>query len=490
MSISSIIRTWMVAFWLAGWLFVPSAWTQEEMPLVDHTGGLPSDVSAEVENHRVLKIRSMASQSSVRSRLFPSETDKHPGNAAPIYLRQNFEASERIKNRREFFAMKPTLFETKLDDPRLIQMGNYDLFRTEELERAANRKQSGWEYPLHEEGGMWTLLSDVQESRIFVLGLAAKARLAMAQGKPEDAERFIRIGFGLARHIGDSPFMVVKLVHSAECSYMQFVIEELLQQPGAPNYYWDLVSLPRPMVEIRGAIQWEAAIMAKTYPQLNNLDALTTEAQWNKLLDEIMSALVALDTGHLPPTNSPEAYKMLSEWVKRSRERLPLEMPEMAKRIDAMCDAEVGLRYWWARFLKLQDGLLPASLLELPHAIFHQAAMEEKMAKEFEGEQFVWATLMPFLSVRSMFITHEVEQRFGLLRTVEAIRHWSAIHDNRLPSSLSELDLPVPVDALSGQAFEYRLADDKKSADLRGKILLLKRDVRKRGYTYKLELAE
>jgi len=474
--------TWCVAF--------STAFSQEAFKLSDHTGGLPQDATAEVENFRVLRIRPKAAQSSVRSRLYPSRAELHPGNAAPIFLRQNFEANDAMSKRKEFMRKRDDLWGLKLDDSKLVELAEPALYRIGELERAALRENAGWEYPLYEQGGMWTLLPDVQESRVAILFLVARARMAIARGQIEQAEKYIRIGLGLAKHTGDSPFIVVKIVHSAQCSYLQFAIEELVQQPESPNYYWDLTAMPSPMVELRSAIQWEADILTQTYPQLRNLDGLTTPQQWTELYDQIVRGIAALDTGWLPSLDTPEAKKLLQDWADRSRKSLPKVAPKLAEKVATMGDTEVSLRYWWIRTNQLKDRLLPAAMLEYPQAIHYLAKMEEEVEIEFADEQFVQATLMPMINIKQLIFLPENEQRFGLLRTVESIRHWSAHHDSRLPKSLSELDLPLPLDTLSGQAFEYKLADDGQSADLSGKILSLKSDVRKRGFAYRLELTK
>lgn len=481
------IRKLIFACTLAWCAMFTTVDAQKAVELTDHTGGLLRDATAEVENFRVLKIYPKAARSSVQSRLYPSRADLHPGNAAPIFLRQNFEATVAMSKRNEFMRRRDDLWELKLDDTKLVELAEPELFVVNELERAALRENSGWEYPLYEQGGMWTLLPDVQESRLAILFLVARARSAIAQGQIETAERYIRIGLGLAKHTGDSPFVVVKIVHSAQCSYLQFAIEELLQQPDAPNYYWDLTSLPSPMVELRSAIQWEADILAQTYPQLRNLDGLVTPQQWNEAYGQIVGAFVELDTGWLHGIDTPETKMMLQDWAGQSRERLPKAAPKLADRVVTMSDDEVSLRYWWIRANQLRDRLLPAALLEYHQAIDYMAKAEEEVDKEFADEHFVRATLMPMINITQLIFVFENEQRFGLLRTVEAIRHWSDQHAGKLPKSLSEVDLPLPADKLSGQPFEYKLAEDGQSADLRGKIISLKGD-RKRGFSYRLEL--
>jgi hypothetical protein len=50
------------------------------------------------------------------------------------------------------------------------------------------------------------------------------------------------------------------------------------------------------------------------------------------------------------------------------------------------------------------------------------------------------------------------ERRIGLLRVVEAIRHYAAGHENHLPNRLDdELGMPIPRDPVTGNPFNFRI---------------------------------
>src|SRR5260370_9046507 len=46
-----------------------------------------------------------------------------------------------------------------------------------------------------------------------------------------------------------------------------------------------------------------------------------------------------------------------------------------------------------------------------------------------------------------------VQQRFGLLRCVEALRVYAAEHEGRLPARLEDIKLPLPLDPITGPPF-------------------------------------
>lgn len=462
--------------------------------LVDPTGGLPVEATAKLEEYRIIKLRPKLAEPPAKSRLFPDRSDLVPGNAAPIFLRQNFEASTRMEKRKEFFRAEPGPMEKRLSDPNILAVQRMGLYDVGELERAACREHAGWEYPLYEPqydgGGMYTLLPDVQESRITGLYLCELTRAAIAKGNVAQAERYLRIGLGVTRHLSETPFMVVKIVGSAQCSYYQFAMEELVQLPQSPNYYWDLASLPRPLIDPRPALEWERNVLQQAYPELLNLDALTTEQQWQKLSDKIWNGIHAVEDGRVPKPGTPAFEQLMDALLKKSRELLPRLDPNRAERVAKMSDAEALVRYWWIRVQQLQSTSFVPGLLEPHMAIELMQEREKQVAEMFVGEEFVLSSVMPFLSSTQLRFIYAKEQKFALLRTIEAIRHWIAEHDGKLPNTLSELTLPAPLDPLSGQAFEYEPAADGKSAQLHGKFIKLPEDTVKYGFSYRLELAD
>ena len=55
-----------------------------------------------------------------------------------------------------------------------------------------------------------------------------------------------------------------------------------------------------------------------------------------------------------------------------------------------------------------------------------------------------------------------IDRRLAALRCVEAVRLYAAAHDGKLPASLDEIkDVPLPVDPVNGQPFDYRVAGDR-----------------------------
>src|SRR5262249_25462121 len=133
--------------------------------------------------------------------------------------------------------------------------------------------------------GYGLLLPDVQSMRNIGTLLAVRARLEIAEGRYERAIYTLQTGLALARHVGDGVILIQDLVGMALAQQMIAQVEELIQQPGAPNLYWALTDLPRPFFDLRKALQGEKLALYATLPEMRGLETTRlTPAQQQKLL--------------------------------------------------------------------------------------------------------------------------------------------------------------------------------------------------------------
>lgn len=465
------------------------------------TGGVPQ-ASSQADDQtyiRTILIRPKTATRTLSSPLFPSRERIQNGAAAPIFLRQNFEATHQMKVFRENYKRKD--FEVELSDLDVAAIRHGTPLQLGELRRAAFRSHAGWEYPLQEEPVGFILLPDVAESRLYSTALVSSARADIREGKLADAADKICIALGLARHVGETPFMLCKLVQKAQVDRVLFAVEELMQHPAGENQFWALSSLPRPMVPILDALQMEAATIAKTFPALAKPDSRLSEDEWAQTAEEAQTFLRWGDeSGMLPQPNTAESAKWFAaDWAARSRKKLPDLRPEWKEKIRNMCDAEVGLRYWYERCKSIIDRQIAPATLEYSLAIPLLAAEEEAFHDEVADESVVRLSTTSLLTswlglVRSIAF---LDQRIALLRGIESIRDWSSKHDGKLPKSLDELDLPVSTDCVTNLPFSYSRAADGKSATLHGTVLSWenrtadgKKTPVRFGYRYELRLVE
>ena len=447
----------------------PMAVAQDTKP-ARLTGGVQTVITdGDYVHSRTLILRPKIAEQALSSRLFPSADQLRRGSAAPIYLRMAYEASldmQNLDNLRRSNAEGKSLEDLDVD----FVLANASL-RWGELKRAALRQHANWEYPLEEQAWVEIGLPDVQQSRVFHYGIVQCARVDIKRGLIPQAEEKIQLALAYAKHVGETPFIVSRLIQSAQCSTTLHAFEELIQHPLSPNYFWDITSIPRPFVDVREAIQFESTIVEKTFPELLNLERLTTERDWNELQDRMFAGLPLFSgNAKIYQTEGPEKAAAISEWIKLAKERLPTKFPKYADKLNAMCDSEVSVRYWWERMTQLNRERLAVALLE-PHEAIPRSIAEDKRLALTCADELPVATTLLALSNQFIRTAWELEQKFAMLRVVEAIRNWSGRNDGKLPASLANLTLPIPEDCLTNKPFRYELAADGKSADLRsGKV--------------------
>src|SRR5262249_24330567 len=76
-------------------------------------------------------------------------------------------------------------------------------------------------------------------------------------------------GYALCHNYGKATRLIHVLIGAALTQVLDRTLEELIQQPDAPNLYWSLTVLPRPFLDYRLAPQGGDILPARTRPGLN-----------------------------------------------------------------------------------------------------------------------------------------------------------------------------------------------------------------------------
>ena len=91
-------------------------------------------------------------------------------------------------------------------------------------------------------------------------------------------------------------------------------------------------------------------------------------------------------------------------------------------------------------------------------------ALAESAKAYTEPSLFADALLPGQYNVRR--VQARLDQRFALLRAVEALRMYAALHNGTFPAKLSDCPVPLPDDPFTGKPFRYESSG--KTAHLRG----------------------
>ena len=293
--------------------------------------------------------------------------------------------------------------------------------------------------------------------------LALRVRWQLAEGRTDQAARTLQTGMAMARHVADEPCFFCAIYGMAMSSAMLDRLEEVIQQPDAPSFYWPLTDLPRPLFDLRKPMQGERLSIYGTFPGAAEMAADLNAKPWTP---ERVAKIVDLFPYFVSEQNEVLFPYFIDEQneVLRVRDKALLlarlaSRHEAAKKalldegrpkelVDAMPHVQVGLRVALLQYDREFDQLLKWQSLPYWEAL-PAMARESQRLKEAPDDPDGSAIPLARLYLRNLPKAFEyaarMDRRVAALRCVEAVRLYAAAHDGKLPSSLEEIkDAPRP----------------------------------------------
>jgi hypothetical protein len=401
-----------------------------------------------------------APKPALRYQLLPELKEMNPGNPIQSYMKcmmeqKKFFFDEGATQNREKLLTMPL---KELPAQKLRDDGRYAL---SQADRAARLDNPDWQVLLKLRAeGIELLLPEVQQIRAVARALQVRIRAEIAQCRFDDAIRTAKTMFAISRHLGEHPTLIGNLVGIAIASMTISHLDEMLEQPGCPNLYWALTTLPSPLIPLDKGMDGERLIMSWMFRDLDEMapmskdqlqkcvadketllklvDRKPSEPSVRKWLDGRFkdAAMVCAARHRLVEYGLPEerALKFPAEQVILLDEKRELET-----RFDD--DAKTkSFPFWQA------EALTPSINLKKPPALF--------------------ADLLVPVTINARRAQARVDQRIALLRHIEALRLHAAEHNSTLPTKLADVCVPLPVDPVTGKPFRYEVTGG--TAHLRG----------------------
>ena len=399
----------------------------------------------------------------LRYLLLPELKETSPGNPIQEYLKCNLEQYRFAFDEREFEQRKALLSMPleELPSPDVPQLSRVAL---EHADRAARLDNPDWQILLKlKENGVATLLPDVQGMRNLARALQGRLRNEIASGRLGDAIRTAKTMFAMSRHMGEHPTMIGDLIGIAIALSAIEPLQEMLEHPDCPNLYWALTNLPDPFITIKKGLDGERLIVETVFRDLDQAAPMNA-GQIKHAIDELEKLDSLFNTGQVNnQTASLPAY--LAECTKN-----PERMAEARKHLISGGLPEASAKTFPPEQVILLDEARAclirfddlAKLMVLPAWQFEEATRPSRTAAQEPA--FFADLILRFLPLLRQ-AQARLEQRFALLRHVEALRMYAAAH-NAFPSNLSEILVPLPADSISGKPFSYESSG--KTAHLRG----------------------
>jgi hypothetical protein len=389
------------------------------------------------------------------------------GNAAPFYYR-SFWLMAQVDDAKRAEVME--YLDASLVDIREHDVGQLltefdDVF--DEIRTATVREHCDWQWRMKDLDGMKAiefLLPEASQLRDLGRLLAIRARWEIANGRYEEAVETLRQGYQLARDTGRPRSLVSSLVGIAIASVMNEQLIELIQSRNSPNLYWAIAELPRPLIEIRKAIELELSWPDRIFPFLR--DAETVERspdEWKRLFRQTIVKIGQLSAvTDMPFGNDLAMTGIMMHGYVRAKRRLAEQGFDEAE-LNQMPAMQVIAIYQSRVNRRIRDEIRKWSLLPHDQAWARLEQSEAMLQTDGyfgihseNGEVLPMASLLfPALSA-----ARKAEARswtsLNFLQTIEALRMYAADHDGQLPDSLDDIrSVPVPRDPVTMGSFAY-----------------------------------
>jgi hypothetical protein len=407
-----------------------------------------------------LTVQPMAApKPALKYQLLPELREMNPGNPIHEYTRcfaeqYNFWRNKEAIDKRERYQVMP-LNELPLDEVR-----NYGGNALRYADAAARMDSPNWQIlPRLKTDGIATLLPDLQQLRELASALKVRFRAEVAEKRFDDAIGTAKTIFGLSRHIGEHPTLIGDLVGMAIANLGIGPLDEMLQQPGCPNLYWALTDLPSPFISLRNGLQGERVGLACHSEGIDDQHVMSQQ-ELDKLIARLSRTLENVNFVRKDARDWLKSRLESDKHIAAARQRLiDLGLPQ--ERVKAFLPLQVVLLDEKTKLeMRLHDEM---KLMTLPYWQI-DGQFHDKSDSDDLSDQLFHLFAGGMGKVRKA--QGRLEQRVALLRHVEAIRLYAAEHDGKLPASLNDIAVPLPVDPFTGQPFRYSV--DGPLAEVRG----------------------
>jgi hypothetical protein len=407
---------------------------------------------------------------SLKYRLLPLDSDLREGNPVPIYLRLAHEQNDAAQ---KYLAEAPMPWNQMPVDQiphdealKFIQRWHYTL---RQLDAGARRRRADWNYTMELGDPIGMLIPDAQQMRKYAPAMVLQVRMALAEGDFAAAVHHLQTGFAVSRHITEGPFFIHSMVAFALAAQFINTVADFTERPDAPNLYWALTALPRPLIDLRHALGVEYRMLEMEFPELDDLDRQRSVEQWDALLRRIRTVIQGLAREGRPPKLpdwyqpfwAPDVPAAQSPDLAVARKFVARSKRLTAEQAEALPPAQVLILFLMDTYHKYRDEMYRTFYLPYPEARLLLDAADKRLhaMPDSEGHALARSFLPALNRVRS--VQTRIERSLAALRVIEALRIYAAGHDGQLPDKLSDVtEVPLPNDPGTGRPFEYLREND------------------------------
>ncbi|MEX0824714.1 MAG: hypothetical protein WD119_01030, partial [Pirellulaceae bacterium] len=338
------------------------------------------------------------------------------------------------------------------------------------LEEARQRRNADFDRHLPGMDDVWGyLLPEIQAMRELARLQRLRCRVAIAEGDSDEALAILGQQYAMARHLGQDDFIIPALVGIAVEGVAWEDALHLIRQPDAPNLYWAFASLPRPLIDVRHALDNESKWLEMSVKVLAEVDETPRPAgYWQAFIDRLIPQLGSLEAelaelGVPLPDDPVAARAVFSGMIAAAYPGAKQYLIDRGELNEEQLKAYPTAQVVFLAMLRYHDEHQQQAH-KWTHLPYWQAKDELQAVGNqgrVQAERVGWAALPAQWigyagSVHAMGAIARMEQQIALIQTIEAIRMAGAANGGKLPESLAELPVPAPADPSTGEPFGYR----------------------------------
>jgi hypothetical protein len=165
---------------------------------------------------------------------------------------------------------------------------------------------------------------------------------------------------------------------------------------------------------------------------------------------------------------SPLAAVVAINGYPRAKQGL-IDRGRPREEVEAMPIPQVILLYTVETYEEIRDEGFKWMLL--PYSESHSALQrwEKELGERAKSREVLplASLLLPAVNAARLGVVRN-DRDLAALQACEAIRLYAAAHDGRLPERLSDMDVPVPANPITGQPFAYRRTGETAVLEVSG----------------------
>lgn len=317
------------------------------------------------------------------------------------------------------------------------------------------------------------LLPEIQQMRELARNQRLRCRIAIAEGRIEDAIKILGQQFAMARHLGNDEVLISNLVGVVVAQIACEDLLHLLELPDAPNLYWAIAQLPRPLVGLQNGMSLERNLLFQQVKPFGEVDERPRPAgYWQDFVDRAYPALEGLASlvGHVPSLDDKELERarfvlMIAAAYPNARRFLIEECGMTEAMIESLPRTQTVMLATRRFYEHARDDSFKLGFVDFYHAQSHPQLFDVEASLKKSAARAGWIAepsemLLPAIAgIRSA--QQRSNQMLCLAQVIEAMRMHAAQHAGQLPMQLDALPVPAPFDSVSGKSFEYTAQGDR-----------------------------